>query len=295
MRVFKLASAVLAIGSVFVTGVARAGGEPSAGGSPLNLPLDGNVTSPDWRRPPSGDDLAREYPPLAQFLDMPGGATVGCEVETDGRLEDCHVLSEWPLGLGFGAAAVRTSKYMVMKPATRDGKPIVGDVTVPLHFQLAQPDAQQSQSELPSTPTSPGALAAAREIVLRQDLANRLRAAWRANIDRLAAQAVFTGQGESSTAALDALRQGLDEAIAFKLERQAQILASQMTEADLRATSAYMATPAGRAWLMVDAGATQASDKTFMVVLVEATRKHLCAQTNCDGPDPKPPARGASR
>ncbi len=295
MRMIRLAYAavVLALAS---SGPALAAGGPPAAGSPLELPLDGNTTNPDWLRPPSGEDLQREYPQLAQYLKLGGGATISCEVETDGHLDDCHVLSEWPAGLGFGAAAVRSTAYMMMKPATRDGKPTVGRVVVPLKFQLGGPYAQPNQPDAAPTPTSPAALAAASEVVSLQDVASHLREAWRKNLDGLAAQAVFNGQAQSSTAALDAFRQGLDEAIAFQVDRQAKLLASKMTVSDLRATGAYLQTPAGKAWIAADADATSMSVRDFANVLALAARKHFCTQLNCAGPDAKAAiAKSASR
>ena len=284
MRILRLAGSALAV-VMAAAGVAWAGGGTPGNGSPMELPLDGETTAPDWLRQPSNEDLQRTYPPLAQYMKLRGGATIGCEVETDGRLDDCHILSEWPAGIGFGAAAVRSTAYMMMKPATKDGRPVVGMVKIPLKFQLGRTDADQAQPDAAPAPTSPGALVAAREVISLQDAAGRLRAVWRPNIDRLAAQTVFNGQAQSSTAAVDAFRQGLDEAIAFQVDRQAHVLASKMTQADLQATVAYLRTPAGKAWTAADASPALTPGQGFINVLSSAARKHLCAQANCNGPD----------
>ena len=288
MQVLRLAGAALAVAIVSGAGAACAGGGTPEAGSPLALPLDGGTTAPDWLRTPSGEDLEREYPPLAQYLKLSGGAQISCAVQTDGRLDDCHVLSEWPVGVGFGTAAVRSTAYMMMKPATLDGKPVVGRVVIPLKFRLAGESAEPLKPAAAPPPTSAAALTAARKVILLQDVAGHLRAAWSVAFDRLAAQAVFNGQAQSSTAALDAFRQGLDEAVAPQVDLQARLLASKMTETDLRATAAYLQTPAGKAWIVADASASQASGKDTMDVLARAARKHLCAQSNCDGPDAKP-------
>jgi protein TonB len=65
-----------------------------------------------------------------------GAATVGCVVQPDGALTDCQVISETPQGYGFGAAAVKAAARFRMRPATRDGEPVVGRVTIPLKWRL---------------------------------------------------------------------------------------------------------------------------------------------------------------
>ena len=219
----------------------------SAINAPLQLPLDGETTSPNWRTPPSGDDLQREYPPLAQMMQINGGATIKCSVEVDGRVDECHVVSEYPVGLGFGAAAVRSAVYFSMKPATLDGKAVVGEVTIPLTFKL-QNNEPAAESPIPA-PTSPGALEAARQVFALQDLASRLRMQWQLMIEQMSARVVLENQAQSGEAALDAFRQGLDETLIDEVDRQARLLASRMSETDLRATVAYLESPAGKAWV----------------------------------------------
>jgi protein TonB len=49
--------------------------------------------------------------------------------------QDCVVVSETPAGYAFGAATLRLAKYFRLHPATKDGKPIEGKITVPLHWR----------------------------------------------------------------------------------------------------------------------------------------------------------------
>jgi hypothetical protein len=50
-------------------------------------------------------------------------------------LFDCKAISEKPAGVGFGAAAVALTPQLLMKPATRDGKPVVATIKMPIKFR----------------------------------------------------------------------------------------------------------------------------------------------------------------
>jgi len=287
--------ATLGLMAALVLAFSGGGGAHAAGpasDAPLQLPLDGEATDASWRAAPSADDLEREYPPLAQMMQLPGKATIKCQVEVDGRLDDCHVLSEAPTGLGFGAAAVRTAAYFSVKPATLDGKPVVGSMTIPLRFALADA-SPQAPTPIPA-PTSPGALPLARQVVALGGDAARLRLTLRQWIEQESARIVVDGEAASGAAALDAFRQGLEDTLVEDLERRARLLAGRMSEADLRATAAYLATPAGKAWV---AASTEPEDKAaqadFMSRFARAARAHLCAKTDCELPAASP-APGAA-
>jgi protein TonB len=93
------------------------------------------VTNPDWERKPNGDDIARYYPRLAQFLGVAGRVTIACRVAVDGRLADCSVAAETPKYWGFGKAALRMAAQFRMKPKTVDRRPVPdGQVRIPIVF-----------------------------------------------------------------------------------------------------------------------------------------------------------------
>ncbi len=248
----------------------------------LDLPLEGETTNPNWRTKPSGDDLSREYPPLAQMLQLGGAASIRCQAEIDGRVDECQILSETPAGVGFGAATLRTAAYFTMNPATLDGKPIRASVTIPLNWRLAPGTGQAAPpAEIPLPTVSPGSFKLARMIVALEDTAVRIRANWQPVLDRQSAEIVANGEAQSGQVALDALRQGLEEAISVDVERRAHYLAARMTEGDLRATAAYLETQSGKAWVAADQSVDQAEPKDFMMRLARAARAHLCAQASC--------------
>ncbi len=94
------------------------------------------ITNPDWAEKPTGAVVARYYPEEAIDRTISGRATVTCVVGINGALRDCKVVSEWPVGLGFGAAVERMAvREFRMKPMLRDGKPVDGGtVRIPMVF-----------------------------------------------------------------------------------------------------------------------------------------------------------------
>jgi TonB family protein len=279
-------SVAAALGATLICGLgamsAEAGPPPGASDpdTQLDLPLEGQITHPDWRSQPSGDDMAKEYPKLAQLMDLAGRAAIRCAVDAEGRLQDCAVVSESPAGFGFGAAAVRLSAYFSMKPERIDGQPVRSTITIPIKFQLYAQSPAAPDPEAPP-PSSPAALDLARQVLVLQGVEAQLKRESRPAIARLVREAVANGDIESSTAALDAFQQGLDDVIAATIERQARMMAANMTEAQLRATLDYLNSPAGKAWLATGVNVTLSS-KDLLQRLGSAARKHLCASVACD-------------
>jgi TonB family protein len=103
------------------------------------------VTNPDWERLPSAADLGSAYPPGAEARGIEGRVVLNCRVEATGLTDDCRIVSETPMGAGFGQAALGLSRKFRMRPATRNGVPEPARVTVPVRFSLDGSTALQKQ------------------------------------------------------------------------------------------------------------------------------------------------------
>ena len=94
------------------------------------------IQRPDWVRKPTGDDVAWVYPERAQRLELGGKAVIACDVNTQGALTGCRVVSEDPPGEGFGDAALKLAKQFQMTPS-RDPDHLA-TVTIPIVFKVPE-------------------------------------------------------------------------------------------------------------------------------------------------------------
>jgi hypothetical protein len=64
-----------------------------------------------------------------------GRVRLRCLVGESGHPSDCQIIEEVPLGLGFGAAALRMSSMMRLRTVDAEGKSTVGNaVKIPMRF-----------------------------------------------------------------------------------------------------------------------------------------------------------------
>jgi hypothetical protein len=150
-------AAALACLTVLAFGGRDAFADPTTSTGAGHAPRPSN---PDWIKLPTGDDFARNYPPEALAAGFDGHAVMRCSVKADGTLGSCAIISEQPLGWGFGDAMLRLAPYFRMTPPTSDGKPVEGGVVIiPLGWQLhpGPPRSSYGEAGYVLTVTGPGA------------------------------------------------------------------------------------------------------------------------------------------
>lgn len=125
-------------------------GEPALPGAE-DRPPNADITPMTVARRPSSEEVAQFYPRAALDAGLAGEGTVVCDVDVGGSLSACELKEESPAGHGFGQAAMQVAPMLLMRPATLNGVPVPGRVTIPIHFQ---PQERSSFSDFfkPDTP-----------------------------------------------------------------------------------------------------------------------------------------------
>lgn len=102
-------------------------------------------TAADWLRKPTQTQLFGVWPTEAMKKGINGRAVITCKISVQGALFGCRVDEESPAGMGFGAAAIALTPQFLMRPATRDGKPVESEVRIPINFTGLSPTSTGSR------------------------------------------------------------------------------------------------------------------------------------------------------
>lgn len=240
-------------------GPATAAGSPAKSAAARigeSLPLGGAITNPDWVRRPSGDELANLFPKLAQLMQLSGSAVMDCTVNTSGEMEGCRIVSEAPLGLGFGYATLRSAKTFRMKPQMVDGAPVAGaKVTVPMRWQAWKVDDKRNP-----TPIEPTAIVPESRLALARSALKMSAVDYSTGMGKWIDQIIANATREENEAgavtrpverelALQSLRAAAIESGAQRTDQLARKVAARLSEAELTQVLAFFGGPAGKAWM----------------------------------------------
>ncbi|MET0274315.1 MAG: TonB family protein, partial [Phenylobacterium sp.] len=130
------ADAVISLAPRYVIAPATRDGKPVEGEVLLSGDWYDFDKEPDWLKRPSADDMFTAWPTEAWKRGQSGEAVISCLVSLQGALFDCWVRSESPPGSHFGDAAIALTPQFLMKPASKQGRPVLSAVNIPIRFIL---------------------------------------------------------------------------------------------------------------------------------------------------------------
>ena len=119
------------------------------GGEVIASNFQRTTVAADWRRKPTGLEVQKYYPSSRLFArKRVGRARLLCMVNELGLLEDCIISGEYPVGEGFGDAALKLAPLFEMTPKTTNGSASRSFVTIPITFSMdGLPEPQSIQEK----------------------------------------------------------------------------------------------------------------------------------------------------
>ncbi|RYF93754.1 MAG: TonB family protein [Caulobacteraceae bacterium] len=109
--------------------------EPSKFPGQIRDRQDRQIGTFKWKAKPSGANVNTYFPELAMRKGVGGKTTLDCEITAEGIMRRCWVISESPLGYGFGEAGVSLSQFFRLKVESKTVESVDGGVVrIPLTF-----------------------------------------------------------------------------------------------------------------------------------------------------------------
>jgi TonB family protein len=244
-------------------------------------PVEGRPGAPVWAARPDMSQAPVD-PPALTVLGRPGRAILNCRHEGEGVLADCQVKAEGPPGLGIGAvASMYTPAFRLASPAAR-----TASRSIPVQVDFAAP-VEETPAIDPVSPRSPGALAAARQL-LGSDIAEF--SSLKAELDTAFKEMGLGMDPAARDDLVDAMRQSMDAAQRHGAEDKARIYAFAHTEEQLKAAAAFQAAgPLGRKAKPAMEALFNAAWDNWIAVAKDA-RTAVCSKRDCTVPPAPPPS-----
>lgn len=251
------------------------------------LPVEGVITNPDWIQKPSGEEVARLFPKLAEMLRISGRVEIMCAVTALGSLEHCKSDNERPEGLGFGKAALLMAALFHMRPTTVDGVAVAGgEVRIPIRFTMA---AREETS--PVIASADSVKPPPKAMILAVRLVSMIGSSkWIADGLRKGFEVRVGGdeQTEADPAARQTALDAFDQAASGTTRRYADALASTyarlFTELELTELIAFFESPVGRKWHASGKGIEDAmkdSSRALWIETEQDAKRRFCLKVAC--------------
>jgi len=210
-----------------------------------------------------------------------------CVVSAVGEVGDCKVGEEAPLGLGFGAAALRMAPLFRMKPQTIDGAPVGGSaVNIPFNFAMdATPPASDAA---PDDGIDSKAMALARRLAAAQRGVSDTAYAdmYVARIEEQVEGAGGSADIDEAThqAVTEALKSACLAAMPRMTDSSASALVAVYSEEELAKIVEFAESPAGRVWFSRQTDVVsrlKSGNSTDWYNMLTDARSRFCVHRSC--------------
>lgn len=99
------------------------------------------ITPASISKHPSAEAMADAYPAFPRLARIPGKVKMRCEYSTQGKLQNCDMLSVAPAGLQFESAVRQLLGEYVVSPQLMDGRPAPAPMEFVINFDPPPPPA----------------------------------------------------------------------------------------------------------------------------------------------------------